>query len=448
MLSIPRRTFLRGVGASLALPLFEAMGPSPLAAAQAASGSELPRRMAFIFFPNGAIMPDWTPEETGRDYQLSKTLQPLADVREDLLVLSGLTHDKARANGDGAGDHARCSAAFLTGAQPRKTSGSDIYVGQSIDQLAAEKIGGLTRLPSLELGIEGGRQAGKCDSGYSCAYVSNISWRSPTTPMAKEIDPKAVFERLFGGSYQDAKAQAARDFYRQSILDFVADDARKLRQQLGLADRRKMDEYFESVRAVEQRITKAGDATDIDMPEDAIEIPPGIPREVAEHIRLMYDLMALAFQTDSTRISTLMLANAGSNRTYPDLGVNSGHHQLSHHRNDKEKMDQIQRVDQFLVEQFAYFIRRLKSIPEGDGTLLDNSMIVYGSGISDANRHDHHNLPVLLAGRGGGTITTGQHIRVDRETPMNNLYLSLLDRVGEGGYSFGDSKARLTVLDT
>lgn len=444
MKTLHRRTFLKGAGTAMALPMLEAMVPRALAAAPPAS----PTRMAFIFFPNGAIMPDWTPEGDGADFGFSKTLSPLKDHKDDVLVVSGLAHDKARANGDGAGDHARCSAAFLTGAQPKKTDGADIHLGQSVDQVAAERIGHHTRLPSLELGIEGGRQAGRCDSGYSCAYVSNISWKSATTPMAKEIDPRAVFERLFGASYEDAQARAERNFYRKSILDFVADDASRLRRQLGATDRRKMDEYFQSVREIEQRIERAADGTPIEAPMPEADIPPGIPKETAQHIRLMYDLMVLAFRTDSTRIATFMLANAGSNRTYPELEVKEGHHELSHHRDDASKIEKIQRVDQFLVEQFAYFLGRLKEVREGDGTLLDNSMIVYGSGISDANRHRHEELPVVVAGRGGGTIKTGRHLKFDKETPMNNLYLSMLDRVGANVDSFGDGTARLDRLDT
>jgi hypothetical protein len=444
MKTLHRRTFLKGTGAALALPMLEAMLPR---AAAAAGAQAAPTRMAYIFFPNGAIMPDWNPSGAGRDYQLSKTLAPLKAHKDEMLVISGLAHDKARANGDGAGDHARCSAAFLTGAQPKKTDGADIHLGQSVDQAAAEKIGHHTRLPSLELGIEGGRQAGRCDSCYSCAYVSNISWKSATTPMAKEIDPRAVFERLFGSSYEDAKAQAERNFYRQSILDFVSDDASRLRKQLGATDRRKMDEYFNSVREIEQRIERAGDDSVAVTPIPEEEIPPGIPKETAQHIRMMYDLMALAFQTDSTRICTMMLANAGSNRTYPEVDVKSGHHGLSHHRDDAEKIAQIQRIDQFLVEQFAYFLDKLKGIKEGDGNLLDNSMIVYGSGISDANRHRHEDLPVILAGRGGGTIDTGRHLVLDKETPMNNLYLSMLDRVGAEVETFGDGTARLQGLE-
>lgn len=441
MKPLARRTFLKGTGATLALPFLEAMLPG---SAFGASTVAAPRRMAYVFVPNGVIVPHWTPAEVGADYTLPKTLAPLAACKDDLLVLSGLAHDKGRANGDGAGDHARSCAVFLTGAQPRKTSGADIHVGKSVDQVAADHVGRETVLPSLELGIESGRQAGSCDSGYSCAYSNNISWRTENTPMAKEINPRAVFDRMFGG-VEDTQAQVERNFYRRSILDFVATDAARLRERLGRTDRRKLDEYFSSVREIEQRIERTDEEARARIPD--MEAPQGIPRELTDHIRIMFDLMTLAFQTDSTRIATFMLANEGSNRTYREVDVKDGHHQLSHHRDDQAKIDKLQRIDQYLVTQYAYFLERLKSIPEGEGTLLDNSMIVYGCAISDGNRHRHENLPVLLAGRGGGTITPGRHVQYAGETPMNNLFLSLLDRMGvQGVDELGDSTGRLDQL--
>ena len=427
----------------MALPFLEAMIPG---SASAATTGAAPRRMAYVFVPNGVIVPHWTPAEFGADYTLPKSLSPLASHQQDLLVLSGLAHDKGRANGDGAGDHARSCAVFLTGAQPRKTAGADIEVGKSVDQIAADHAGQDTILPSLELGIESGRTAGSCDSGYSCAYSSNISWRTENTPMAKEINPHAVFERMFGGGAENAQARIERNFYRRSILDFVAEDAARLRERLGQTDRRKLDEYFTSVREIEQRIERTDEEARARMPD--MEEPEGIPRVLTDHIRIMFDLMTVAFQTDTTRIATFMLANEGSNRTYREVDVNNGHHQLSHHRDDKDKVDQLQRIDQYLIEQFAYFLERLKSTPDGDGSLLDNSMVVYGCSISDGNRHRHEDLPVLLAGRGGGTITPGRHVKYDSETPMNNLYLSMLDRMGvEGVDEFGDSTGRLDQLD-
>jgi hypothetical protein len=444
MKRLNRRTLLRGAGAAMALPLFEAMLPRSVFA-QGASLAGPVNRMAFIYIPNGAIMPDWNPTGTGRDYQLSKTLAPLAAHQQKLMVLSGLAHDKARANGDGPGDHARDSATYLTGAQARKTDGADIHLGKSVDQFAADAIGELTRLPSLELGTEAGRQAGRCDSGYSCAYQSNISWRSATTPTSKEINPKAVFERLFGNDFEDLRARQERDFYRQSILDFVADDASRLRAQLGTSDREKLDEYFTSVREIEQRIARAADDTVNQVP-DGVEVPDGIPSDFAEHVRLMYDLMALAFQTDSTRISTFMLANSGSNRSYPEIEVSGAHHEMSHHRGEEDKMADLQKIDLYMVEQFAYFLDRLDDITEGEGTLLDHSMIVYGGALSDANAHDHHDLPVVLAGGGCGQLDTGRHVEYDGEIPMANLFLSLLDRMGVDEERIGDSTGRLDQL--
>jgi hypothetical protein len=314
----------------------------------------------------------------------------------------------------------------------------------SVDQVAAEQIGHYTRLPSLELGLERGRHAGSCDSGYSCAYSSTVSWKTATTPMAKEIDPRQVYERLFGTNVETAKQNARRDLFRKSILDLVAEDADSLKQTLGQTDRRKVDEYFTSVRELELRIARAEQDAQRERPE--FELPEDMPRDLRVQIRLMYDLMALAFQTDTTRVITFMCANEGSNRTYPMVGVNDGHHELSHHREDREKVAKIQKIDQFLVGEFAYFIGKLAAIKEGQGTLLDSSMILYGSGISDGNRHRHDELPIILAGRGGGRIETGRHVRLQRETPLNNLFLSMLDRVGAPVDELGDATGRLCEL--
>lgn len=437
---LSRRTALKGVGATLALPILDAMLPK---AAWAAPEQLVKNRAAFVFFPNGVIVDDWFPKQSGAKFDLPKTLQPLKPYQQDVLVFSGLAHDKARANGDGAGDHARSSAAFLTSSQPRKTNGADIHAGKSIDQVIADQIGQETRLPSLELGIEAGRQAGNCDSGYSCAYSSNISWKAPTTPTGKEINPRAVFERMFG-SGEDATAQAKRNFYRQSILDFVADDTARLTKQLGGNDRRKLDEYFTSVREIEQRIERASNLDESRRPN--MEAPEGIPKEWAAHVQLMFDLMVIAFQTDTTRVCTFMLANEGSNRSYKEIGVSEGHHQLSHHKNDQEIMAQIQKIDEYLVSQYAQFLGKLKNIKEGDGTLLDHSMIVYGCAIADGNRHSHHNLPVIVGGRGNGTLTPGRHVKYDQEVPMANLFLSIADRMGASTDSFGDSNGRAAQL--
>jgi hypothetical protein len=390
-------------------------------------------------------MPDWSPADEGVGFGLSKTLAPLAPIQSKILVLSGLAQDMGRAHGDGAGDHARCAASYLTGAHPVKTSGGDIRVGVSVDQVAAREVGGATKLPSLELGIERGRNAGNCDSGYSCAYSSNISWRTATTPMAKEIHPRLAFERLFASSDSSEEDRARRDFYRKSILDFVSEDAGRLHDKLGATDRRKLDEYLTSVRELERRIERAERDAEAKRPD--FTAPDDVPRDLQQHIRLMSDLIVLAFRTDTTRIATFMLGNAGSNRSYSMVGVNEGHHQLSHHQNNADKIAKLQKIDQFLAGEFAYLAEKMDAVREGDTTLLDNSMLLYGSGLSDANRHAHHDLPIVLAGRAGGTVATGRHIRMETETPLNNLFMSMLDRVGAKVDTLGDSSGRLSVID-
>ena len=443
---LPRRTFLKGVGTAVALPVLEAMLPVKALAAlgETPAKTTFPTRLAFLYVPNGINMAEWTPQEVGADYALPSTLQPLADFKSDLLVLSGLTCDKARPHGDGGGDHARAQSAFLTGCQARKTDGANIKTGISADQVAAQQIGRFTKLSSLELGCERGMNAGNCDSGYSCAYSANMSWRGEATPMAKEIDPRAVFERLFGNGKgtETAESRAKRDRYQKSILDFVHDDARTLKSQLGLTDQRKVEEYLNAVRELEMRIERV-EAAAAQMP-DASK-PSGIPKnDYKEHMRLMIDMMVLAFQTDSTRVSTFMLANDGSNKSYPTLGINDGHHETSHHGRNKEKLEKLAKINRFHIEQYAYLLRRLKTIKEGDGTLLDHCLIAYGSGISDGDAHNHDNLPIVLAGHGGGTVKPGRHIRYAKETPLTNLWLSMVDRAGATGVEkLGDSTGRL-----
>lgn len=445
---ISRRTALRGLGAALTLPMLDVMLPSTARAATAsAATSPLPRRMAFFFVPNGVNLEHWTPARTGYGFPLPKTLQPLERVKSSLNVLTGLTHDKGRANGDGAGDHARSASVFLTGSQPRKTDAGNIQVGVSVDQIAAKHVGDRTRFASLELGCDRTRDSGNCDSGYSCAYSHNISWTSPSTPTGKEIEPRLVFERLFGQTHSSQDAEAMRERYarRRSLLDYVREDAKSLHRQVGQNDRRKLDEYLESVRQIELRVQH--DESSASLTGMAGSQPPeGIPKAFAEHVRLMLDMMVLAFQTDQTRISTCMFAQAGSNRSYGEIEVPDGHHDLSHHGGDAEKLAKIQRINEYHMRQFAYFLERLQAIPEGEGTLLDQCMIVYGSGLGDGNRHNHDNLPVLLAGRGGGTIRTGRHIQCAAETPMTNLFLSLLDRMDVSIPSMADSTGRLSLL--
>jgi hypothetical protein len=444
-LRISRRTVLKGLGVAIALPLLEAMEPVRALAA-GSTPRVFPKRMAFVYVPNGINMREWTPSAVGSSFELPSVLEPLAPFQTDLMVLSGLTCDKARPHGDGGGDHARAMAAFLTGCQPRKTNGADIRAGVSVDQVAAMRVGNATRFASLEIGCEGCRQSGNCDSGYSCAYSSNISWRGEATPMPKEVNPRLVFDRLFAGSVrsESSQSQARREHYNRSILDFVSDDASQLRARLGVNDQRRMDEYMTALRDLERRVMQN---TRVELPGgSAVQRPMGIPGDYQEHIRLMTDLLVLAFQTDTTRIATFVYANEGSNRSYRLINVPDGHHDLSHHGGNAEKLDKIRRINRFHITQFAYLLNRLRSIPEGDGALLDNCMIVYGSGNSDGNRHNHDNLPVLLAGKGGGTLATGRHVVYPRETPVTNLYLSLLDRMGVQVDRLGDSTGRLNNL--
>jgi hypothetical protein len=439
--TIDRRTVLKGLGCAMGLPLLEAMLPE---GAIAAETSRPPVRMAFISFPNGAIMPAWRPEGAGSEFSFGRTLESLAPIKSDVTIITGLAQDNGNAKGDGPGDHARSAASFLTGAHPVKTSGANIKCGASVDQVAAAKVGRHTRLASLEIGIERGRDAGGCDSGYACTYSNTISWKSETTPMAKEINPRPVFERMFG-PVKGAQVTARKNRARKSVLDLVAEDAAQLKEQLGQTDRRKIDEFFTSVREIELRIAQAEANSRQERPE--FPTPAGVPGDLVEHIRLMYDLMALAFRTDTTRVCTFMLANEGSNRSYRHVGVDSGHHELSHHRSDREKIDQIEKIDRFLADEFARCLKGLKETPEGTGSLLDNCMILYGSGLSDGNRHRHDDLPIVLAGRAGGTIQAGRHLDLDREVPLNNLFLSMLDRMDAGVPSLGDSSGRLTALD-
>jgi hypothetical protein len=427
----------------MGLPMLDAMGPATQrAAAGEADAGEAPVRMAAVFFPNGAIMPDWTPEGEGNDWKLGKTLQAIEPFQPKINLVTGLTLDNGRAKKDGAGDHARAGATFLTAARPVKTA-SNIRVGISVDQIAASQLVGKTKLPSIELGIQPSRNAGSCDSGYSCAYSSNISWKSPETPMAKETIPRMAFERLFGNG--DQKGRAERDFYRKSILDLVSQDADKLMKRLGETDRRKMDEYFTSVRELEQRILRTEQEDAAARPD--MELPEGRPDQFEEHARLMFDLMVLAFQTDATRVATMMLDNAGGNRAYTKVGVKDGHHQLSHHRNKEETVAKIRKIDAYLAQNFGYFLQKLDSVVEANGrTLLDNSLVLYGSGLSDGNRHRHEDLPIVLAGSAGGQIPTGRCLRMKDETPMANLFMSMLDVMGTPVDSIGDSTGRLPNL--
>jgi hypothetical protein len=437
-LQISRRTMLRGAGVSLGLPFLEAMFPRTLLAAPAAKP---PVRAAFFYMPVGANMDAWRQPKTPG---LPETLEPLKKVAASILHITGLKHTNAEGLGDGAGDHARDSATYLTGMHPKKTDGKDIQAGVSADQVIAQQIGSDTRFPSLELGTDGGAQSGNCDSGYSCAYSSNISWRTASQPNAKETSPRNLFIRLFGDPKARAsEAEIAREAsYTRSILDMVNEDSRRLRGRLGLSDQQKLDEYLEGVRAIEKQIQGTEKAAA--NPPPNIEVPSGQPGDHGEHIRMMCDILAAAFQTDSTRVATFMLANAGSNKTFPSLGINEGHHTLSHHAGDKAKQDKIKKIDKWYVEHLAYFLEKLGAVKEERGTLLDNSMIVYGGALSDGNRHNHDDLPVLLAGKGGGTIASGRFLKMQGQ-PMSSLFLSLFDRMKVKAVQFGDSNKRAAL---
>ena len=434
----------------MALPFLEAM--LPRGAAAAATAGRAPIRTAFFYVPNGVNMADWTPKQFGADFQLPYILEPLQTQKNDVLVLTGLAQDKGRANGDGAGDHARAASTWLTGAQPLKSESSRIRSGVSADQVMASAIGRQTRFPSIELGIEPSRQGGKCDSGYACAYSNNISWRSETTPSGAEINPRLVFERLFASSNPKLAKEGAgrRERQRKSILDFVLEDARTLSAKVGGSDRQKLDEYLTAVREIEERVEAAQRSVAAVQHSGAIEaydVPEAIPESYEEHARLMLDMVALAFQTDSTRIATCMLANEGSNRSYRNLSITRGHHELSHHQGNAENLRQIREINHFHMRQFAYLLGKLKGMPEGDGTVLDNTMLLYGAALADGNRHEHENLPLILAGRGGGTILTGRHLRFTSETPMCNLLLTMMGKAGVAAPRHGDSTGTLRGLE-
>jgi len=433
---------LRGLGAAIALPALDAMTPALARAAQAKS----PTRLSFVYVPNGVIKQDWTPKAEGAGYELTRILKPLERHRQDLYVLSGLCDQNGNALGDGPGDHARAGASYLTGVHCRKTAGADIQAGVSADQIAARVHSSHTRLPSLELGCEDSRTVGNCDSGYSCAYTNSISWRSPNTPMPPEMNPRLVFERMFGtiDTSLDPQTRERRARYRKSILDLVQDDTRKLVGTLAPSDRRKVDEYLTAVREIELRI--AGAEKDNRELAPTIEKPAGIPIAFDEYVKLMYDLQVVAFQTDLTRVTTMMVGREGSLRVYPEIGIPDPHHPLTHHRNNPDWIEKVTRINTLHTELFGYFLNRLKTTPDGDGTLLDHSMIVYGSGLGDGNDHTHEDLPILLAGRGGGAFKSGRHLRFAEGTPITNLYLTLLDRMDVRPETLGDSTGKLQHL--
>ena len=433
----------------LGLPLLDAMTP---ALGRAATKSAAPCRMAFLYVPNGIMMDHWLPKAAGQSvalpHDLPRISAALAPYRDDILFLGGLTQNGGRALGDGPGDHGRAGANYLTCVHPKKTNGRDLSAGVSVDQIAAQRLQGKTKLASLELGCEEGVQGGSCDNGYSCAYSNSISWRTPSSPNPVEIRPRAVFERLFGtADFEPDLAKRARQAqYQRSILDVVLGDANRLANSLGGVDKRKLDEYLYSLRDVEKRI-QAAERSQATQKAPAMPAPDrSIPSDFGEHARIMMDLMTLAFQTDTTRVATLLLALEQSPRAYPEIGIPEAHHGLTHHQGDAEKIAKVLEINCFHLKQFAYLLGKLKSTPDGDGTLLDHVMITYGSGLSDGNAHDHADLPLVLAGHGGGTLRPGRLVRHPKETPMANLFVAMLDRMGVPVDSLGDSNGQLGYL--
>jgi len=433
--SLPRRTFLKGVGATVALPFLDSMVPAFAAAPKA------PVRLAFMYVPNGIDMKNWNIAQEGTFGEFPRIMKPLEAFRGDMIQLGNLTHNSGRALLDGAGDHGRCAGSYLTGIQVRKST-TDIKASVSCDQIIANTIGHETRFASLELGMDDSRQAGDCDSGYSCAYTNNLAWKSETQPLPPILDPRLLFERLFGeGAALTPEARERQTRYRRSILDFVMTDTRKMQTSLGPTDRRKLDEYLSSIREVERQLVKAE--------QDSIVIDPGmakpygVPPDFGEHFKLMSDMLLIAFQADLTRVATFLMTREGTSRAYREIGISDGHHPCTHHQNKPDLMEKVTQINEYHTAQLAKWLQRMKDTKEGDSNLLDNSMIVYGAGLSDGNRHLHEDLPTLLIGRGGGHFKPGRRIIYRKETPMNNFHLTLMDRMGVHVENFGDASGRL-----
>lgn len=441
--SLDRRRLLRGLGVALGLPLLDAMVPARARAARVRALT--PARLAVIYIPNGVIMPRWLPEGDGPDYELSPTLAPLAGLRGEFSVIHGLCQRGGEAQGDGPGDHARAAGSYLTGVHPLK-SATQARAGLSFDQRVAQALGGATRLPSLELACARGQTVGACDSGYNCAYQTALAWRSEIQPLPAETDPRAVFDRLFSDGALTPAQRAARRAQQRSLLDHALADLQALERELGGRDREKLDEYLSSVRALERQLEGDG-RHPAPRPPAGVRRPASYPATHAEHIQQMGELMRLAFVTDSTRVVTLLCSREGEGKKFPELGGHEIHHEISHHQNDPEKIEVLARIDRFHVEQLARILHALQAHRDGERSLLDRSMVLFGSGLSDGNRHLHTNLPTLIAGRGNGTLRPGRMIRLDRQTPMCNLFVSLLQRMGVPDERFGDSDGALTALD-
>jgi hypothetical protein len=437
--ALPRRTFLRGMGVALALPLLDAMTPALAAPARSIV------RLGFVYVPNGIVMDKWKPLSAGADFQLMPTMQPLEPFRQQLTVFSGLAQVQGRALGDGAGDHARAGATWLTGVHPKKSE-IVLRAGISADQVAAQTLSQYTQFGSLELGIESNQLAGNCDSGYSCAYTNTISWRSMTTPLPVENNPRSIFERMFGdGESTDAAARLASMQSQRSILDYVSGSLKRLNTRVSAGDRARLNEYADAIRDIERRIERA-EEQNAKMKLPVMERPSAVPDEFEDHVKLVMDLQVLAWQSDLTRVITLMMAREGSNRPYRNIGISDGHHNLTHHQNDPEKIAKVTKINEIHVKLFAYLLERLKATAEGNSNLLENSLLLYGSSISDGNLHTHHDLPIVLAGGGAGQVKGNRHVMCPKETPLNNLLLSMLEKAGVPATSLGDSTGKLDIL--
>ena len=435
---LQRRTFLKGLGTAIALPMLDAMTPALTPAAKPVV------RLGFVYVPNGVIMDKWTPPTEGADFAFQSTMKPLEAYRERLLVLSGLAQVQGRALGDGAGDHARAGATFLTGVHPKKSE-IKLLAGISADQLAAQELSKYTQFGSLEFGIESNQLAGNCDSGYSCAYTNTMAWRSETTPLPVENNPRAIFERLFGdGDSTDAAARMEQFKRQRSLLDYVNGNLKRLSTTLGPQDRVKLNEYTDAIRDIERRIQKA-EQQNATMKMPVMERPTAVPEELEDHVKMVMDLQVLAYQTDLTRVITLMMAREGSNRPYRSIGISDGHHNLTHHQNDPDKIAKVTKINEVHVKLFGYLLERLQATPDVNGNLLDNSLVMYGSSISDGNLHTHHDLPIVLAGGGAGQVKGNRHVMYPKETPLNNLLLSMLEKAGVATEKFGDSTGKLEV---
>lgn len=434
---ISRRMLLRGAGVAIGLPFLDAMRPALAAPSTAAKQA---RRIGVVYVPNGIIMRDWQVAKVGSEFTFTRILKPLERFREDIVVVSGLSNHAA--NKAKGGGHAKASGSFLSGAIPKYTAGADVHAGTTFDQIAAQKFGPDTRVPSLQLGCEDSRMIGNCDTGSSCAYTNSISWRNPDSPMAVEVNPRSVFERLFGtvDPSLDPETKARRALYKKSILDLTREKTQSLVSSLGSTDRRKMDEYLTAIREVETRIAKAENEPEIPTGEK----PSGIPFSYREYVKLMFDLQTIAFQSDLTRVSTMMLGREGSVRVYPEIGVPDPHHPLTHHRNNEDFIEKVTKINEHHVELFSYFVEKLKTTNDGDGSLLDHSLILYGGAISDGNQHSNHNLPLVVAGHSGG-LKGGRHVAAEEKTPAANLFVEMLNRSGVETESFGDSTGRLAL---